>query len=117
MQAQALRKHKAVLNRAVQSSACCLPSCRPMRTLTNCPQYEQMEASEGQDKLRALFEEQQRYKAQAARAELSNESLAAQVQELRLRCMSKCRSGTQGLCLRCFSQCSLNAGAVPAAHE
>eukprot|EP00983_Pelagomonas_calceolata_P122942 1160954-Pelagomonas_calceolata.AAC.5 len=46
-----------------------------------------MEVSEGQEKLRALFEDQQRFKAQAARAEVSSESMAAQVQEMRLRCI------------------------------
>jgi len=48
----------------------------------------QMEVSEGQEKLRALFEDQQ-YRAQAARAEKSSEGLATQVQELRLKCISK----------------------------
>ncbi|KAF5840672.1 hypothetical protein DUNSADRAFT_15915 [Dunaliella salina] len=49
-----------------------------------------MEVSEGQERLRALFEDQQRFKAQAARAEVSSESMAAQVQEMRLRCISRC---------------------------
>jgi ribosomal protein L29 len=49
----------------------------------------QMEVSEGQEKLRALFEDQQHYRAQAARAEKSSEGLATQVQELRLKCISK----------------------------
>lgn len=45
--------------------------------------------AEGHEKMRALYEDQDRYKAQAARAEMSSEALAAQVQELRLKCISE----------------------------